>query len=143
MNRIEIKEFKKFLNERNIFMMFSQNYRNHHLTVNPSTMEAYLEKVKAENVIPLAFVYLRQGFLAGHPRGMEQASQPTENRPQRNGTVRLSGSGDHRRQGKELFSGSAEEHLFAEPQRRQPVDSQHRTLEDGGQETLYPHASDP
>ena len=62
MNRIEIKEFKKFLNERNIFMMFSQNYRNHHLTVNPSTMEAYLEKVKAENVIPLAFVYPKTIF---------------------------------------------------------------------------------
>ena len=62
MNRIEIKEFKKFLNERNIFMLFSQNYRNHHLTVNPSTMEAYLEKVKAENVIPLAFVYPKTIF---------------------------------------------------------------------------------
>ena len=62
MNRIEIKEFKKFLNERNIFMMFSQNYRNYHLTVNPSTMEAYLEKVKAENVIPLAFVYPKTIF---------------------------------------------------------------------------------
>ena len=62
MNRIEIKEFKKFLNERNVFMMFSQNYRNYHLTVNPSTMEAYLEKVKAENVIPLAFVYPKTIF---------------------------------------------------------------------------------
>ena len=62
MNRIEIKEFKKFLNERNIFMMFSQNYRNHHLTVNPSTLEDYLEKVKAENVIPLAFVYPKTIF---------------------------------------------------------------------------------
>ena len=62
MNRIEIKEFKKFLNERNIFMLFSQNYRNHHLTVNPSTLEDYLEKVKAENVIPLAFVYPKTIF---------------------------------------------------------------------------------
>lgn len=62
MNRIEIKEFKKFLNERNVFMMFSQNYRNYHLTVNPSTLEAYLEKVKAENVIPLAFVYPKTIF---------------------------------------------------------------------------------
>lgn len=57
MNKTEIRDFKKFLNERNIYLMFSQNYRNNHLTVNPNTMDEYLEKVKAENVIPQAFVY--------------------------------------------------------------------------------------
>lgn len=57
MNKTEIRDFKKFLNGRNIYLMFSQNYRNNHLTVNPNTMDEYLEKVKAENVIPQAFVY--------------------------------------------------------------------------------------
>ena len=37
--------------------MFSQYYRTNHLTSNPATLEAYLEKAKAESVIPLAFVY--------------------------------------------------------------------------------------
>jgi hypothetical protein len=37
--------------------MFSQYYRTNHLTSNPPTLEAYLEKAKAESVIPLAFVY--------------------------------------------------------------------------------------
>ena len=37
--------------------MFSQYYRTNHLTSNPPTLDAYLEKAKAESVIPLAFVY--------------------------------------------------------------------------------------
>lgn len=57
MIKSEIKKFKKFLYKRNIYLMFSQNYRNFHLTVNPPTMDEYLENVKAENVIPQAFVY--------------------------------------------------------------------------------------
>ena len=57
MNTTEIRDFKKFLNDRNIFMMFSQYYRQNHLMSNPSTLDAYLEKAKAESVIPLAFVY--------------------------------------------------------------------------------------
>ncbi len=57
MNRTEIKEFKRFLHVRELFGMFSQYYRTNHLTSNPSTLEAYLEKAKAESVIPQAFVY--------------------------------------------------------------------------------------
>lgn len=57
MTKSEIKDFKKFLNKRNIYLMFTQNYRNLHLSVNPTTMDEYLEKVKAENVIPQAFIY--------------------------------------------------------------------------------------
>ena len=57
MNTTEIRDFKKFLTDRNIFMMFSQYYRQNHLMSNPSTLDAYLEKAKAESVIPLAFVY--------------------------------------------------------------------------------------
>ena len=37
--------------------MFSQYYRQNHLTSNPASLDAYLERAKAESVIPLAFVY--------------------------------------------------------------------------------------
>lgn len=57
MNRTEIQEFKRFLNVRELFTMFSQNYNKNHMTFNPSTLEAYLEKTRAECVIPLAFIY--------------------------------------------------------------------------------------
>ena len=57
MNKTEIKDFKKFLNERNVLLMFSTNYRQNHLTVNPPTLDEYLEKARVENVIPQAFVY--------------------------------------------------------------------------------------
>ena len=57
MNRTDIQEFKRFLHVRELFGMFSQYYRQNHLTSNPPTLEAYLEKAKAETVIPLAFVY--------------------------------------------------------------------------------------
>ncbi len=57
MNRTEIQEFKKFLNVRELFTMFSQNYNKNHMTFNPPTLEAYLEKTRAECVIPLAFIY--------------------------------------------------------------------------------------
>jgi len=57
MTKEEIKDFKKFLHEKNIFLMFTQNYRNNRLTINPPNWEAYLEKARAENVIPQAFVY--------------------------------------------------------------------------------------
>ena len=57
MNRKEIQEFKSFLNVRELFTMFSQNYYKNHMTVNPPTLEAYLENARAECVIPLAFIY--------------------------------------------------------------------------------------
>ena len=57
MNKSEIKDFKKFLNERNVLLMFSTCYRQHRLTVNPPTLDEYLEKARVENVIPQAFVY--------------------------------------------------------------------------------------
>ena len=57
MTRTEIQEFKRFLHVRNIYVMFSQIYRQNHLSVNPPTLEAYLERAKAESVIPQAFIY--------------------------------------------------------------------------------------
>ena len=52
MNKTEIKDFKNFLSERNILLMFSTNYRQNRLTVNPATLDEYLEKARVENVIP-------------------------------------------------------------------------------------------
>ena len=57
MNRKEITEFKKFLEARKLYGMFSLNYRQYRLTNNPSNMEDYLERAKAESVIPMAFIY--------------------------------------------------------------------------------------
>ena len=42
--------------------MFSQYFYQNHMTVNPPTLEAYLEKAKAESVIPLAFIYPKTNF---------------------------------------------------------------------------------
>ena len=50
------------MNERNIYLMFSQNYRQNRLTVNPPTLEAYLEQVRPESVIPQAFVYPKKSI---------------------------------------------------------------------------------
>ena len=38
MTKEEIKDFKKFLHEKNIFLMFTQNYRNNRLTINPPNL---------------------------------------------------------------------------------------------------------
>ena len=57
MNRKEITEFKKFLEARKLYGMFALNYRQYRLTNNPSNMEDYLERAKAESVIPMAFIY--------------------------------------------------------------------------------------
>lgn len=80
MNRTEIRDFKKFLDERNIYLMFSQNYHQNRLTVNPPTMEAYLERAKAENVIPQAFVYPKSVYgkdfwLAIHEEWMQRLTE--------------------------------------------------------------------
>ena len=62
MNRTEIQEFNRFLHVRELFTMFSQYYYQNHMTVNPPTLEAYLEKAKAESVIPLAFIYPKSTY---------------------------------------------------------------------------------
>ena len=80
MNKTEIKDFKKFLKERNVDLMFSTNYRQHHLTVNPPTLDEYLEKARVENVIPQAFVYPqklygKEFWLSIHDEWMEMIQQ--------------------------------------------------------------------
>ena len=93
MNRQEIQEFKRFLHVRNIYQMFSLNYRQNHLSTNPPTLEAYLEKAKAENVIPMAFVYPKSLYgkdfwLAIHEEWNQQLS---EQRSARSEAEQLSG----------------------------------------------------
>ena len=93
MNRTEIQEFKRFLHVRDIFQMFSAYYRQNHLSTNPSTLEAYLEKAKAENVIPMAFVYPKSLYgkdfwLAIHEEWNQQLS---EQRSARSEAEQLSG----------------------------------------------------
>lgn len=68
MNRTEIQEFKRFLNVRELFTMFSQNYNKNHMTFNPPTLEAYLEKTRAECVIPLSGVTLEHLFAESERR---------------------------------------------------------------------------
>ena len=80
MNKIEIKDFKEFLKERNIDLMFSTFYRQNRLTVNPPTIEEYLEKARVENVIPQAFVYPqklygKEFWLSIHDEWMEMIQQ--------------------------------------------------------------------
>ena len=80
MNKIEIKDFKKFLNERNVLLMFCTCYRQHHLTVNPPTLDEYLEKARVENVIPQAFVYPqklygKEFWLSIHDEWIKQIQQ--------------------------------------------------------------------
>ena len=80
MNKTEIKDFKKFLSERNILLMFSTNYRQNRLTVNPQTLDEYLEKARVENVIPQAFVYPekmygREFWLSIHDEWLEMIQQ--------------------------------------------------------------------
>lgn len=57
MTKTEIEEFKKFMTERELYLSFATNYRRHRMTMNPATLEDYLERAKAESVIPQAFVY--------------------------------------------------------------------------------------
>ena len=80
MNKSEIKDFKKFLNERNVLLMFCTCYRQHHLTVNPPTLDEYLEKARVENVIPQAFVYPqklygKEFWLSIHDEWMKKIQQ--------------------------------------------------------------------
>ena len=80
MNKTEIKIFKQFLNERNVLLMFSTNYRQNHLTVNPPTLDEYLEKARVENVIPQAFVYPqklygKEFWLSIHDEWMKKIQQ--------------------------------------------------------------------
>lgn len=57
MTHSEINEFKKFMTDRHVYIIFATLYRNHRLTINPVVLDSYLEKARPETVIPQAFVY--------------------------------------------------------------------------------------
>lgn len=57
MTKSEITEFKQFMTDRHVYIIFATLYRNHRLTINPATLDGYLERARPENVIPQAFVY--------------------------------------------------------------------------------------
>lgn len=95
MNKTEIQEFKRFLHVRELYALFAQYYRTNHLTSNPATLDAYLEKAKAENVIPMAFVYPKTIYgkdfwLAIHEEWNQYLS---EQRSERNEADQLSSLG--------------------------------------------------
>ena len=80
MNHTEIQEFKRFLQERNIYTVFSLNYLQNHLTVNPPSLDGYLVRTKAESVIPQAFVYPKTTYgkdfwLAIHEEWMQHINR--------------------------------------------------------------------
>ena len=62
MTNSEKKDFKKFMTGGNFYLMFCNTYRRNKLAINPSTIETYLDSVKAENVIPQAFVYPKNKY---------------------------------------------------------------------------------
>ena len=80
MNKTEVKNFKRSLVERNVLLIFATNYRQNHLTVNPPTLDEYLEKARVENVIPQAFVYPqklygKEFWLSIHDEWMKKIQQ--------------------------------------------------------------------
>lgn len=62
MTNSEKKDFKNFMTDRNFYLMFCNNYRRNKMAINPQTIDGYLDSVKAENVIPQAFVYPKTKF---------------------------------------------------------------------------------
>ena len=57
MTQNEIKEFKKFLNDQNAFVVFEKTYIQNRMSINPKNLEDYLELTRADIVIPQAFIY--------------------------------------------------------------------------------------
>ena len=57
MTQSEIRDFKKFMNDQNAFMVFEKTYNENRMTFNPKKLEDYLELTRADIVIPQAFIY--------------------------------------------------------------------------------------
>lgn len=53
----DIEFFKNFMKTRDLLTMFSHNYRLNKLSINPESLDSYLERATAESVIPQAFIY--------------------------------------------------------------------------------------
>ena len=57
MTQNEIRDFKKFLDEQNAYLVFEKTYKENRMSINPKKLEDYLELTRADIVIPQAFVY--------------------------------------------------------------------------------------
>ena len=57
MTQAEIRDFKKFMNEQNAYMVFEKTYKENRMSFNPWNLEDYLELTRADIVIPQAFIY--------------------------------------------------------------------------------------
>lgn len=73
----EISLFKQFMKSRDILTMFTHQYSIHKMTINPDSIDGYLERANAESVIPQAFVYPqtlhgKDFWLAVHEEWLEE-----------------------------------------------------------------------
>ena len=57
MTKNEIRDFKKFLNDQNAYLVFEKTYTQNRMSINPKNLEDYLELTRADIVIPQAFIY--------------------------------------------------------------------------------------
>ena len=57
MTQNEIRDFKKFMNDQNAYMVFEKTYNENRMSINPKNLEDYLELTRADIVIPQAFIY--------------------------------------------------------------------------------------
>ena len=57
MTQNEIRDFKKFLDEQNAYLVFEKTYSQNRMSINPKNLEDYLELTRADIVIPQAFIY--------------------------------------------------------------------------------------
>ena len=57
MTQSEIRDFKKFMNDQDTFVVFEKYYNENRMTFNPKKLEDYLELTRADIVIPQAFIY--------------------------------------------------------------------------------------
>ena len=57
MTQNEIRDFKKFMNEQNAYLVFEKTYNENRMSINPKKLEDYLELTRADIVIPQAFIY--------------------------------------------------------------------------------------
>ena len=71
MTQSEIRDFKKFMNDQDAFMVFEKTYNENRMTFNPKKLEDYLET----SGFHLSERDLRQGLLDDFKHGMDHTAQ--------------------------------------------------------------------
>ena len=51
MTQTEIRDFKKFMNDQNAYMVFEKYYNENRMTFNPKRLDDYLERTRADIVM--------------------------------------------------------------------------------------------